>query len=84
MAINKMQRSWGYEVVIHNMVINNSGSVRLYWNKEKKKLVIDFSINQNSNWTKKLSTENKYGKGSIKVSCEDETKLDSIIYWFNS
>lgn len=84
MSINKIQKSWGYEIVVHNMVLNNSGSVRLYWNKEKKKTTIDFSINQNDKWSKKIATEKKYGSGNIKVSCEDETKLDSIIQWFNS
>lgn len=84
MSINKIQKSWGYEIIVKNTILNNNGSVRLYWNKEKKKITIDFSINQNPNWTKKLATENKYGTGNIKVSCEDETKLDSIIQWFNS
>ena len=81
MAINKIDRGWGFEIVIQNTATLDVGAVRLYWNRKKQSTIVDFSINNNQKWNKMLKTFEKYGKGKITIPC-DEKKLDVITTYF--
>lgn len=78
MSINMIEKSWGKEIII-----NPSGTkrVRLYWNKAKEHLTIDFSVNGDKEWKVFVQKQSKYGIGAVKLSC-DAIKLQELIAYF--